>query len=95
MPNLNQAEYDYLEDCFGRRPHEPRSREGAPDDWCGWGPCPHGCCLLWDGREKFHAGTAWMEYLIDELLRPGARAAADRGPRVAGFTFDHRQRCPA
>jgi hypothetical protein len=31
-----------------------------------------------------------MEYLIHELLRPGDRAAANRDPRLAGFTFDHR-----
>ena len=90
-PGLNQSEYNYLEDCFGLRPGQVRDRaEGPPDDWCGWGPCPHGCCLSWDGREKFHAGAVWMEYLIDELLRPEARAAASQDPRLAGFTFDHR-----
>ena len=31
-----------------------------------------------------------MEYLIEELLRPGARAAASQDPGLAGFAFDHR-----
>ena len=74
---------------LSRRPLRPPApgygagrAEGPPDDWCGSGACPHGCCLAWDGREKFHRGAVSMEYLIDELLRPGARAAANRGPRA-------------
>jgi hypothetical protein len=31
-----------------------------------------------------------MAYLIDELLRPGARAEASHDPGLTGFTFDHR-----
>ena len=91
VPSLNQSEYDYLEAYFGLRSFTAGNRaEKQPDDWCGWGPCPHGCCLSWDGREKFHAGVVWMEYLIDHLLRPGARNQASADPRFAGFTFDHR-----
>lgn len=32
------------------------------------------CCLSWNGRKKFHGGMIWMKYLIDHLLRSGARA---------------------
>ena len=35
--------------------------EGQPSLWCQWTPCPQGCCLGWDGHEKFYAGTLWMQ----------------------------------
>jgi hypothetical protein len=63
--------------------------DGQPSLWCQWVPCPHGCCLGWDGHEKFYAGTAWMVYLIDHFLRPGAHAAASGDPQFTEFTFDH------
>lgn len=63
---------------------------GQPGYWCQWTPCPHGCCLGWNGHEKFYAGPAWMEYLIDHFLRPGAHAATSGDPQFAEFTFNHR-----
>ena len=62
---------------------------GQPGFWCQWTPCPHGCCLNWDGREKFHAGPAWLQYLIDHFLRPGALAQNSGDAQFADFTFDH------
>ena len=90
VPNLNQTEYDHL---FGLT--EPwmrttgRKRRGQPDDASGWEPCGHGCCLAWSGREKFHSTVGWMEYVIEDLLRPGATAQTSQDRRFAGFTFDH------
>jgi hypothetical protein len=52
-------------------------------------PCPHGCCLVWNGHEKFYAGPAWLQYLIDHFLRRDARAATRGGSQFAGFTFNH------
>ena len=63
--------------------------EGQPGYWCQWTPCPHGCCLSWNGREKFYAGPAWMQYLIDHFLRPDAYAKASGDRQFADFTFDH------
>jgi hypothetical protein len=63
--------------------------DGQPGYWCQWVPCPHGCCLGWNGREKFYAGPAWMRYLIDHFLRPDAHARASGDPQFTGFTFDH------
>jgi hypothetical protein len=88
-PSLNQSEYDYLYALTEPWLHEEdSSAPGQPDRCCDWEPCPHGCCLSWNGREKFHAGVVWMEYLIDHLLRPVAERRGD--PRLTGFTFDHR-----
>lgn len=63
--------------------------EGQPGYWCQWVPCPRGCCLSWDGHEKFYAGGPWLEYLVDHFLRPGAFAEADGSFWFRGFTFDH------
>lgn len=63
---------------------------GQPGYWCQWTACPHGCCLNWDGREKFYAGPAWLQYLINHFLREGALAATSGDPQFADFTFDHR-----
>lgn len=64
--------------------------EGQPNLWCQWVPTGDGAALRWDGREKFYDGAAWMRYLVDHFLRPGALAAVAGDPRLAGFTFDHR-----
>jgi hypothetical protein len=63
--------------------------DGQPGYWCQWVPCPHGCCLVWDGHEKFYAGPAWLQYLIDHFLRRDARASTSGGSPFADFSFDH------
>ncbi len=63
--------------------------DGQPGHWCQWVPCPRGCCLGWDGHEKFYAGGAWLQYLVDHFLRSGAHAASDSDPCFRRFTFDH------
>jgi hypothetical protein len=63
--------------------------DGQPGYWCQWVPCPRGCCLSWNGQEKFYAGGAWLQYLIDHFLRPGALAEADQDVWFRRFTFDH------
>jgi len=64
--------------------------DGQPGYWCQWVPCPHGCCLTWDGNEKFYAGLAWLQYLIDHVLRRGVWAQGSGDDQVADFSFDHR-----
>jgi hypothetical protein len=62
---------------------------GQPSLWCHWTPCWDGCCLSFDGREKFYGATSWMRYLIDHFLAPGAQASSSRLPWFEEFTFDH------
>lgn len=64
--------------------------DGQPSHYCHWVPCFGGCCLSWDGQEKFYAGPHWMQYLIDHFLRPGAYAQQSGDRQFAEFTFDHR-----
>jgi hypothetical protein len=63
---------------------------GQPSLWCGWQPCWDGCCLTYDGREKFYGATSWMQYLIDHYLTPQARAeTSGLAPGVAGGGHEH------
>jgi hypothetical protein len=62
---------------------------GQPSLWCGWQPCWDGCCLSFDGREKFYGATQWLRYLIDHFLAPGAHAASSGLASFDGFRFDH------
>jgi hypothetical protein len=62
---------------------------GQPSLWCGWQPCWGGCCLAYDGVEKFYGATRWLTYLIDHFLEPQAHAANTGLACFDGFTFDH------
>jgi hypothetical protein len=67
--------------------------EGQPNLWCQWEPSEHGAHISWNGAENFRDGDAWMRYLVDHFLRPGAVAAdpalPNRPPAFDRFTFDH------
>ncbi|WP_395658434.1 hypothetical protein [Nocardioides sp.] len=63
---------------------------GKPQLYCQWAICGSGCCLAYDGNEKFYQPVAWLRYLIDHLLAPGALAEKERHHQLAEFTFDHR-----
>lgn len=62
---------------------------GQPTLWCDWVPCWDGCCLTWQGEERFAGVGTWLAYLVDHFLRPGAVASTGGDPRFGGFTFDH------
>ena len=62
---------------------------GQPSLWCGWRPCWEGCCLSYDGHEKFYAATRWMTYLIDHFLASTAHARDSGLDCFRDFTFDH------
>ncbi len=67
-----------------------RIAAGQPSLWCQWVPCRRGCCLSWNGYEKFYAGASWLTYLMDHFLRPGAEASSSKARQFSGFNFDHR-----
>lgn len=66
-----------------------RTAAGMPGLWCPWTCCDEGCCLHWDHAEKPYAAAAWLCYLIDTFLRPGARLSDDPEARARGLTFNH------
>jgi hypothetical protein len=62
---------------------------GQPSLWCQWNPCWDGCCLSYDGTEKFYGAAKWMDYLIEHFLTPGAYAESSKLDWFDEFTFDH------
>jgi hypothetical protein len=67
-----------------------RVAAGQPELWCHWAPCLDGCCLSSNGNENFYEPVAWMRYLIQHFLKPGAAASRSGLPAFEHFTFDHR-----
>jgi hypothetical protein len=63
---------------------------GVPELYCQWAVCGSGCCLTFDGNEKFYRPVEWLRYLIDQLLAPDAFASDAGHPQLSEFTFDHR-----
>ena len=57
--------------------------------WCQWEPCSDGCCVAFNGQEKFYNGPLSLAYLIEHFLQPKARASFGDDPQFADFSFDH------
>ncbi len=74
-------------DAAGDRYNRPAP--GQPQLWCQWVPCWSGCCLSTDGNEKFYEPVAWLRYLVNHFLKPGAQASRSGAPQFEHFTFDH------
>jgi hypothetical protein len=62
---------------------------GQPGYWCRWEPCWDGCCLAFNGNEKFYQPVEWLRYLIQHFLKPAAHAAEAGEQWFSGFSFDH------
>lgn len=62
---------------------------GQPQLWCQWEACWGGCCLTFDGNEKFYEPVRWLRYLIEHFLCPGAEASRSGLGYFEEFTFDH------
>lgn len=89
-PPLNQAEYDHLRAVARGEVRLVAADEIEP--WCPWEPCPHGCCLRWDGSDSHGTGADGLQLLIDRFLSPddpGGPVDSLDDPELAGFTFDH------
>lgn len=41
-----------------------------PGLWCQWVPSEDGTEIKWDGNEKFYCYTEWLEYIIENFLKP-------------------------
>lgn len=66
-----------------------RVATGQPGYWCDWVPCWDGCCISFTGHEKFYDPVAWLVYLRDHFLAPGAKAGGSGLPAFSDFTFNH------
>lgn len=91
-PPLNEAERDYLIELARststlRGTPTGRGDGSVPFARLAWEPCESGCCLTWNGTERAEHLTASLRFIVDHLLRPGAKAAGHR--RFPEFTCDH------
>ncbi len=41
-----------------------------PGLWCQWIPTDDREAIIWDGGEKFYNYIAWLEYIIENFLKP-------------------------
>ena len=41
-----------------------------PQLWLQWNITEDGNAIEWDGGEKFYESAAWMEYVVDNFLKP-------------------------
>lgn len=55
--------------------------------WCCWIATPDGSGIQCDGSDKFYDPDYWMQWIIDNFLRPDAYAKGVAG--FEEFTFDH------
>ena len=49
----------------GNKP--PTSQPGL---WCGWCPTSDNTGIEWDGGEKFYYYSEWLDYLIQNFIKP-------------------------
>lgn len=73
--------------------------EGQPGLWCEWTATADGRQIVWNhSTNKFSFSAEWLDYVISEFFRPGARLAGELAspvpgryyaPEFARFTFDH------
>jgi len=66
-----------------------RPPSDQPGLWCQWIPNEDGTKIEWDGAEKFYNSTEWIQYIIDNFLKPGALASKSGEEQFKDFTFDH------
>ena len=91
-PALNEAERAFLLDLIDsdrtlRGTPTGRGDTDVPFARLAWEVCSDGCCLEWNGEEHAKWMLASLRFVIDHLVRPGAKAEGH--PRFTGFTFDH------
>lgn len=41
-----------------------------PGLWCQWEPTDDGCGIQWDEGEKFYCYVEWLEYIVENFLKP-------------------------
>lgn len=76
LPIGEEAEYFVGSEGFMGQSHDksvidynqpPKTQPGL---WCQWIPSEDGNFIEWDGGEKFYDYIEWIQYLIDNFLKP-------------------------
>jgi hypothetical protein len=77
-----------------------------PGLWCQWTPggdrfyrtqeltdeevAEAGGFIAWDGGEKFYDAAEWLEYIVNNFLKPGAFMTTEKGRELVRLSGDHR-----
>ena len=91
-PALNEVERRFLLDLIDsdrtlRGTPTGRGDSDVPFARLAWEICSDGCCLEWNGEEHAKWMLESLRFVVDHLVRPGAKAEGH--PKFSGFTFDH------
>lgn len=91
-PPLNEAERAYLialaqSSSTLRGTPTGRGDSSVPFARLAWESCADGCCLTWSALEQSLHLLPSLRFLVDHLLKPGARAEGHK--RFPEFTCDH------
>lgn len=85
-PRLDADEIELVRALAGRG-EVRRIWPGQPGPRCPWVPCDHGCCLVAQQQPAADL-TAWMRFLLRELLAPRASASVRRAAEM-GLSGGH------
>jgi len=74
LPNKDE----YFVDCLGFMGQDKDDSildynsppAGQPGLWCQWVPTDDGESIVWDEGEKFYNYVEWIEYIIENFLKP-------------------------
>jgi hypothetical protein len=69
IKNLEKARSEYTTKRWGCIDYN-KTNTGMPDLWCQWIPTDNNWCIIWDGGEKFYKGIKWLEFIIENYLKP-------------------------
>lgn len=93
QPPLNEAEREHLRALAASRgtlrgTPTGRGDHDVPFAHLAWQVCAGGCCLTWNpDLEDSRMMLPTLRFLVDHLLRRGAKAEGGAG--FGDFTFDH------
>jgi|SRR5277367_528930 len=67
-----------------RRTYCTASHLDNPGYYCKWEPSDDGTTIQWNEQEKFDDGEEWMQFLIEEFLKPNANIFTTLIPVING-----------
>lgn len=59
-----------LQEKLGKLADDRHDATEFPGNYCQWVPTDDGLGIAWDQNEKFYDYVEWLQYVIDEILKP-------------------------
>jgi len=60
-----------------------------PSKYCQWVPTDDGLGIKWDGNEKFYEYVEWLQWIIDNILKPAKYELTGRVEFQGDDVSDH------